>query len=111
MPTTIVMRVRLRSMICVPPNCEEPTPKAPERPASLPECISTSAIMENARSMWMMIRTARSIGHSLYQDVAGRPLLQLADHSGRGNVAADQAVEQDLEALGRDGHEQATRGL
>src|SRR4051794_12606333 len=108
---TTVRRVRLRSMICVPPNCDEPTPKAPESPASLPECMSTSATTENARSMWTMITTARSIGGSLYQDVPGTPLLQLADHRCCRNVPRDQAVEQDLQAFRGDGDEQAARGL
>ena len=56
-----VKRVRLRSMICVEPNDDEPTPKAPERPASLPECASTRTITPNANSMWMAIAAMRKI--------------------------------------------------
>ena len=57
----IVKRVRLRSMICVEPNDDEPTPKAPERPASLPECASTRMITPNASSMCTAIAAMRMI--------------------------------------------------
>ena len=51
-PQITVTRVRLRSMICVPPDDEKPpTPKAPERPESLPECISTVVMQEMQSSM------------------------------------------------------------
>ena len=54
-----VKRVRLRSMICVEPKPDEPTPKAPERPASLPECARTRKITPKANSMWSAIVTMR----------------------------------------------------
>src|SRR4051812_29319670 len=57
----IVKRVRLRSMICVEPNDEEPTPKAPERPASLPERARIRMMTPNASSMCTAIAAMRMI--------------------------------------------------
>src|SRR3954466_11682727 len=61
----IVKRVRLRSMICVDPNDDEPTPNAPERPASLPEWARIRMITPNASSMCTAIATMRMISLTL----------------------------------------------
>src|ERR1700712_625091 len=61
----IVKRVRLRSMICVDPNEDDPTPKAPERPASLPEWARIRMITPNASSMCTAIAAMRMISLTL----------------------------------------------
>ena len=50
----IVQRLRLRSTIEPPPSgpVPLPTPKAPERPESLPECSSTRKITISERATW-----------------------------------------------------------
>ena len=56
----IVQRLRLRSTIEPPPSgpVPLPTPKAPDRPESLPECISTRKITITAIATW---RTERIV--------------------------------------------------
>ena len=51
-----VQRLRLRSTIDPPPRgpAPVPTPKAPERPASLPECIRISSTSTTEMATWMM---------------------------------------------------------
>src|SRR5215210_6304729 len=60
MPNAIVQRVRLRSTSAPPPKrpAPVPTPKAPDRPASLPECSSTRTISTTDRKIWRMLRTS-----------------------------------------------------
>src|SRR5271165_4542159 len=53
---TTVQRFRLRSTIEPPPSgpVPLPTPKAPDRPESLPECMRTRATTMTARITWMI---------------------------------------------------------
>jgi hypothetical protein len=37
-------------------------PKAPERPASLPECRSTRKITTKAMITWMMLKNVNTVG-------------------------------------------------
>src|SRR3954464_4862177 len=72
-----VQRFRLRSPSEPPPSepCPVPTPKAPDRPASLPECMSTSRIRPTDRPIWMTEKSSsmRSRGYpvELAQDRDG----------------------------------------
>src|SRR6185312_15834995 len=62
----MVQRLRLRSTIEPPPRgpVPLPTPKAPESPESLPECINTRNTTITARITWMIesiVSTPRSL--------------------------------------------------
>ena len=54
----IVQRLRLRSTIDPPPSgpAPVPTPKAPDRPESFPECMSTRKMRMTAMTTWMTDR-------------------------------------------------------
>lgn len=71
-----VARSRLRSTI-EPPPIElppPPIPKAPERPASLPECRSTRKIRTTEMVTWMTLRNVYTKGSLALLDLLGLAL-------------------------------------
>src|SRR3954452_3615809 len=61
---TIVQRSRLRSTSEPPPNgpAPVPTPNAPERPESFPECMSTRKMSRTDRKTWTTLRISSIAG-------------------------------------------------
>jgi hypothetical protein len=63
---TTVQRFRLRSTSDPPPNGPDPvpTPNAPDRPVSLPECMRMSKIRTMAMKTWRTPRIVYMLGRS-----------------------------------------------
>lgn len=69
-PSTTVRRVRLRSTMCVPP-CDCGVKPMPPKPASRPECISTSVTSAAEMRTWRTAKTG-TIAAGWYQRYPAR---------------------------------------